>query len=176
MFLLILVMTSICGLGEATLFQTHPVDTLAILGGNVSLSCTPVSAFCGGHLMIAYWQRRGGPSVTPTWDRSVFSGTEISRRFEGRKRYTVSVSDCTWTLRLEEIQPVDEIYYICFINDGYSKVAILTIVDPIDTTVLPSRIDRYAGENAYFNCHTRPLDQHGLEYTRRLWMGRIVGE
>ncbi len=41
----------------------------------------------------------------------------------------------------------------------------MTIVDPIDTTVLPSRIDRYAGENAYFSCHTQPLDHYGLDYT-----------
>ncbi len=101
-------MTSICGLGEATLFQTYPVDTLALLGGKASFSCTPVSELCGGRLIV-YWQR--GPSKTPTVDRTIFNGTDISRNFTGKERYTVSVSDCTWTLRIQDIQSVDGKYY-----------------------------------------------------------------
>ncbi len=161
MFLLVLVMTSICGLGEATLFQTHPVDTLALPGGNVSFSCTPISELCGGR-PIVLWQR--GREKIPRENRNIYTGNGMSRDFTGRERYTMSVSNCTWTLHIVDIQPVDEKYYSCYIINGYSNLARLT-TGKLDTTVLPTRIDRYAGENAYFSCHTRPLYQHGLEYT-----------
>ena len=34
------------GLGEDSLFQTHPVDTLALKGSDVKLSCTLQNVWC----------------------------------------------------------------------------------------------------------------------------------
>ncbi len=64
----------------------------------------------------------------------------------------ITLSGCTWTFHVRNLQPIDEGYYSCYVyrstpgvENEYSNAPRL-VVGPIDTTVTPSQIDRYVGQ------------------------------
>ncbi len=167
-------MTSICGLGEATLFQTHPVHTLALPGGSVSFSCTLQQIRCRAKGTYELrWQR--GVTTASENNRFIFSGNSTYKNFTGMERYIVRSVDCTWTLYIHNVDQTDGgRYYSCYVSkvqtssqrtDEYSRVARLTVVDPINTTVIPSQIERYVGQNATFRCQTSRFTTYELRYS-----------
>ncbi len=70
-------------------------------------------------------------------------------------------------------------YYSCYVSkvqtssqraDEYSRVASLTVVAPINSTVIPSQIERHVGQNATFRCQTSRFTTYDLQYS---WYLRI---
>ena len=119
MFLLILVMTSIWGFGEATFFQTLPVDTNALKGSDVTLSCTVQNVWCSNKdRYFMYWKRQLEDEsfvVISNWDQ-VYSDVV------DRERYMVTLSECTWTFRIRNLKQTDEGYYKCYVYKNINGV------------------------------------------------------
>ncbi len=154
-------MTSILGLRGMSYFKSHPVDTLALTGQNVTN---------GNHNYSLYWKR----SKTMTFPSQPYISYSITVYEQGGKRYKVTLSGCTWTLHIQNVRAIDERYYGCYFYNYMaqtpslfedSDVAGLTVIDPINTTVIPSHIERYVGHNATFRCQTRAIIEHKLKYT-----------
>lgn len=156
LFGLFALFASLFGGSRGSFFSKPPENTLAVIGDNVTLSCTLTVTACDNNdpnvnpNYRLHWQR-GNPVDYISNCRSVYSNYV---------RYTVLSSGSEWTLRMPNVQRSDGGRYRCFIysyvasdtGPHYSPFATLTVVDPINTAVTPSSLEKRNRKGASFRC------------------------
>ena len=163
-----IVIASLYAAGEAKYFAEYSADIQAVVGQNVTLNCTLKNIGCSAGYTL-HWKR--GSGMTAQANAAISHGTSM---YIDTERYTVYHSplrSCKWTLHIQNVQPNDEGYYNCYIyktspeiDTENSNVMKLTTVQPIDTTVNPSDLNRKVGESAMFRCETSQTTEYNLKY------------